>query len=106
MFTSTSQSPPPSPRTINDLPVELKKYIVELAAKQDEVYEQWTTEFRIGLHDEMKDVLERQKKRYRSRLGALFCTSKLWSELVAPLRFKVRFCSFLLLSRADFPRYF
>ncbi|BGP15821.1 hypothetical protein JCM10213_005695 [Rhodosporidiobolus nylandii] len=29
-------------RTINDLPVELKKRIVELVAEQDAVYEQWT----------------------------------------------------------------
>lgn len=35
-----SSPAPRTPRGLNDLPVELKKYIVELAAKQDEVYRQ------------------------------------------------------------------
>ncbi|GAA5849415.1 hypothetical protein JCM8547_000439 [Rhodosporidiobolus lusitaniae] len=56
--------------TIADLPSELKNHIVELAAKQDEVYEQWST-----------------AEHYMSTVGALFQDSKEWSELAAPFRF-------------------
>ncbi|GAA5849555.1 hypothetical protein JCM8547_000495 [Rhodosporidiobolus lusitaniae] len=69
--------------TIADLPTELKKYIVELAAKQDEVYEEWTAVVRPELDEEMQLVLDQQQRRYRSSLGALFGVSKEWSKLAA-----------------------
>ncbi|GAA5849591.1 hypothetical protein JCM8547_000506 [Rhodosporidiobolus lusitaniae] len=54
----------------------------------DEVYEEWTAAVRPELDEEMQLVLDQQQRRYRSSLGALFCVSKEWSKLAAPLRFR------------------
>lgn len=89
MSASPAPPPVPRPRTINDLPTEIKKYIVDLAAKQDEVYKQWTTALADDLDVVAKQALVDQKKRFRSSLGALFCVSKEWSEWAAPSLFRV-----------------
>jgi hypothetical protein len=86
-----ARTPARPPRTINDLPTELKKYIVELAAEQDEVFEQWTTAVMNQVDGGRMGWSDQHQQRYKSGLGALFCTSKQWSELAAPLRFKVCF---------------
>ncbi|GAA5970770.1 hypothetical protein JCM11641_004448 [Rhodosporidiobolus odoratus] len=96
MSSSSSQLRDLSRRTINDLPAELKKRIVELVALQDESYKQWTTAIHPHLEDGLQPALEQQRQRYGKSLGALFQCSKAWSDLAAPFRFKV-----LKASRAD-----
>ncbi|GAA5885601.1 hypothetical protein JCM6882_007489 [Rhodosporidiobolus microsporus] len=89
MASSPSPAPQPPRRTINDLPAELKKRIVELVAQQDDAYEEWTTALRPKLKGPMRVVLDAQKVRFKNGLGALFRVSRQWSELAAPLRFKI-----------------
>ncbi|BGP15942.1 hypothetical protein JCM10213_003627 [Rhodosporidiobolus nylandii] len=79
----------PPRRTINDLPVELKKRIVEMVALQDEVYEEWTAHVGEHLSVNMAGELDKQRERYKSSLGALFRVSKEWSQLSATWRFRV-----------------
>lgn len=93
-----SSTPPPihTPRGINDLPVELKKYIVTCAADQDKVYETWSSSLveSFAFEGAMDAVFMERRKRHRSAITALFCVSKEWSDLAAPLLFKVRLFPF------------
>ncbi|GAA6027564.1 hypothetical protein JCM8097_007925 [Rhodosporidiobolus ruineniae] len=88
MSSSGSTTPQSPRRTINDLPVELKKRIVELVAKQDDVYKAWTAAVRPHLDMRMRQTLDEHKTRYAHGLHALSSVTKEFDDLTAPHRFK------------------
>ncbi|BGP52229.1 hypothetical protein JCM10450v2_008200 [Rhodotorula kratochvilovae] len=77
----------PRPRVnLADLPLELKTKIAQLCAEQDEAFKTWSDAYaRANEHDAQK--VEEIRKFHGFSLGALFCTSKEWSEIAAPFRF-------------------
>ncbi|GAA6007782.1 hypothetical protein JCM10207_004872 [Rhodosporidiobolus poonsookiae] len=86
----SSPEPPAPPRcTINDLPTELKQRIVAIVAVQDENYNEWATAIESHLSELLQAELKAQKRRYGHGVGALFRTSREWSALATPFRFKV-----------------
>lgn len=87
---SPPESLPRPPRSINDLPVELKKYIVQLVAEQNDFHLEWIEALHPHLNDKTEEALDEHRRRWFGGLGPLFCTSRLWSELAAPFRFRVR----------------
>ncbi|GAA5888390.1 hypothetical protein JCM6882_008601 [Rhodosporidiobolus microsporus] len=79
-------------QTINDLPTELKSRIAELCAEQDAdvVSTMKAVEDEDGVPYEFAEMAEavRKTSNYGSSLGGLSSTSKDWSDICAPFRFK------------------
>ncbi|BGP52243.1 hypothetical protein JCM10450v2_008214 [Rhodotorula kratochvilovae] len=95
----SAQTPAPTPTasprvTLDNLPTEVKIRIAELCAEQDERFEEWTAA--VEDMDDTEGLLDRVQAHHGRTLGALFCLSKEWSDIVAPLRFQV-----LKVSRTD-----
>ncbi|GAA6026827.1 hypothetical protein JCM8097_005888 [Rhodosporidiobolus ruineniae] len=94
--TPSSEAVLPPRATLDSLPTELKKRIVELCAEQDERFrestkyldEQLVESDNISLAPELDDLVGSLKRQYVASVGALFRLSKQWSELAAPFRFK------------------
>ncbi|BGP52271.1 hypothetical protein JCM10450v2_008242 [Rhodotorula kratochvilovae] len=70
---------------LDDLPSEVKTRIVELCAEQDERFQEWTAA--VKAMGAMKAELAEIRRSHGRSLGALFCTSKGWSEMAAPFLF-------------------
>ncbi|BGP43984.1 hypothetical protein JCM10450v2_008201 [Rhodotorula kratochvilovae] len=72
---------------LGDLPNELKTKIAQLCADQDEHFRRWTK----PLYDQYAsdDRFKALARTHGHSISALFRTSKEWSRLVAPFRFKV-----------------
>ncbi|GAA5850236.1 hypothetical protein JCM8547_001054 [Rhodosporidiobolus lusitaniae] len=88
MSTSTSNGIKPR-RTINDLPIELKKEIVELCAEQDERFREWVAkdaEPKLKIASQLKI----NKSMHGKSVSALFRVSKEFSALAAPHLFQAR----------------
>ncbi|BGP44037.1 hypothetical protein JCM10450v2_008254 [Rhodotorula kratochvilovae] len=88
----SAEMPTAAPRVnLGDLPTELKTKVAQYCDEQDERYRHWT-ELASRQYSECQDTLAsiRQLSTFHgSSVGALFCASKEWSEIMAPLRFKV-----------------
>ncbi|BGP19869.1 hypothetical protein JCM10213_008658 [Rhodosporidiobolus nylandii] len=80
---------PPPPRTINDLPTELKARIAQLCSEQDELYRSWVKT--VGIQDafsyphEVLDDLD-ETKLYGHSLAALYGASNEWCMICEPFR--------------------
>lgn len=100
--TPSSEAVRPPRASLDSLPTELKKRIVELCAEQDERFKQWTHHFEeqveqsagLEMAGELDDLVRNVTHRQQSSIGSLFCLSRQWSELAAPFRFKVRLLFF------------
>ncbi|BGP44036.1 hypothetical protein JCM10450v2_008253 [Rhodotorula kratochvilovae] len=75
---------------INDLPAELKIKIARLCAEHDEHLRSWTKPVASQTYGPAKDGINEMWRTYGHSIGALFCTSKDWSEIAAPFRFQAR----------------
>lgn len=82
---------------IDRLPTEIKTRIAELCDEQDE---RWRNKCKALTHSgsqqewrrklDTNKWLDKGSRLLPPSLGALFCTSKAWSEIAAPFRFKVK----------------
>ncbi|BGP12685.1 hypothetical protein JCM10213_008823 [Rhodosporidiobolus nylandii] len=75
--------------TINDLPAELKAKIVEHCAAADEAFRSWHTALKPFMPHELASHAREQQTCYGRCISALFRTSKTWSEIAAPFRFRI-----------------
>ncbi|GAA6032798.1 hypothetical protein JCM8097_000794 [Rhodosporidiobolus ruineniae] len=84
MPSSSSSASLPPPRSLGDLPPELKTRIVELCAEQDERFREWL-KGKSGLALELK----RTQSAHGGSVSALFRTSREFSAIAAPHLFQV-----------------
>jgi hypothetical protein len=94
----SSSTPCPSgsaSRSFNDLPTETKAYIVKLCAEQDEAWRQFAEKAeRSNDSSEFKAAVTRGDEWHGQSISSLFQVSRLFSELAAPYRFRVRLLPF------------
>ncbi|GAA6032808.1 hypothetical protein JCM8097_000804 [Rhodosporidiobolus ruineniae] len=86
---SEKEDEPYEPRyTINDLPTEVKAKIVQMCADQDKAFKTWSTEMKERTEDVLSYYLKDQCANHGRAIASLYATSKMWSDLAAPHRFK------------------
>jgi hypothetical protein len=81
----SSLDSPSTPRQLQDLPVNLKRRIVELCAEQDEIYRDWSK--KRCFEDEF--ALNKSHVVHGRSVSMLFQVNKKFAELAAPFLFRV-----------------